>query len=336
MDYSSYQKETVSKLDIIGSYIVDLYYNRLYNKAIHIKETSGNSITESYRYVISTYVNHIDTVDFYKTFLHGIYFYTTISTRYQNMSHKQCLDFFVTELVPTQYLNPMTEVQKNNVLFMILKKSLSTFTTSVLNKYIGMIIDDHLDADNIPILQDEFLRIILMERDHTYNQFINTEKKKPIENNELKNIKILKDELSNKKKLILSIDQKNKQLQLVMNQYKHCIHDLKSYKTKLIKSNKINKELKYMITAQIQSFKNLQKELDEKIVVISKLEEEVYTLQRELKTQKQESETTLNYHNLDISLSGDTLKEEKEISQIEEDTLEFNGIPTTQYLSDEE
>ena len=327
MDYSGYQKETVSKLDIIGSYIVDLYYNRLYNKAINLKETSGKSITESYRYVVSTYINHIDTVDFYKTFLHGIYFYTTISTKYQNMTHKQCLDFFVTELVPTQYLNSMTEVQKNNVMFMILKNSLSKFTTSVLNKYISMIIDDHLDADNIPILQDEFLKIILIERDHTYNQFINTERKN-IEKDDSHNIKLLKEELSNKKKLILSIDMKNKQLETIMNHHKQCINELKTHKAKLLKSNKMNKELKEMITIQIGTFKKVQEDLDAKIITISKLEEE---LQSELDNYRARKITSQELYEVQEPYSS-----HKQKTQPEEDIMEFNGIPTTEYLSDEE
>jgi hypothetical protein len=330
MDYSGYQKETVSKLDIIGSYIVDLYYNRLYNKAINLKETSGKSITESYRYVVSTYINHIDTVDFYKTFLHGIYFYTTISTKYQNMTHKQCLDFFVTELVPTQYLNSMTEVQKNNVMFMILKNSLSKFTTSVLNKYISMIIDDHLDADNIPILQDEFLKIILIERDHTYNQFINTERKN-IEKDDSHNIKLLKEELSNKKKLILSIDMKNKQLETIMNHHKQCINELKTHKAKLLKSNKMNKELKEMITIQIGTFKKVQEDLDAKIITISKLEEEIEALQSELDNYRARKITSQELYEVQEPYSS-----HKQKTQPEEDIMEFNGIPTTEYLSDEE
>lgn len=339
MDYSHYGKETVSKLDIIGSYIVDLYYNRLYNKAISLKETSGKSITESYHYVLSTYIKNIDGIEFYKTFLHGVYFYTTISTKYQNMTHKQCLDFFVIEFIPSQYMNSMTEVQKNNIMFMVLKNTIRKFTESVLQKYLGMIIDEHLDVDNIPVLQDEFLKYMLMERDKSYNQFISSEKPRIMngtssEPSSEKTVLLLKNELNNKKKLVISIDQKNKQIESLLQQYKKCLMELKSYKIKLDRFKKTNKELRIMIDSQIHSFKIMKNELEDKQSIIGKLQYENKKLYEDLKKEN-DLKQSLD-HLSDSEETTDISSRIEAIQSIEEETSEFSMIPTTRYLSDEE
>lgn len=351
MDYSSYEKETVSKLDIIGSYIVDLYYNRLYNKAIALKEKSGNSITESYRYVLSTYITHIDTVDFYKTFLHGVYFYTTVSTKYQNMSHKQCLDFFVREFIPTQYLNSMTEIQKNNIMFMVLKNTLAQFTDTVLTKYMSMIIDEHLDTDNITVLQDEFLKLLLMERDRSYDQFIHTERKIDEVKDDRKNTFLLKNELHTKKKLVLAIEQKNKQIGAITSHYKKCVGEFKSYKEKFDKMKSINKELKNMINEQIQSFKILQDEYDRNTLLNHKLETENKKLTEEIESIRHRSsidkESIRDTNPIVLATESpikDTFKSKMSkpsIYDMEEDSeldtlSEFDTVPTTQYISDED
>lgn len=340
MDYSKYGKETVSKLDIIGSYIVDLYYNRLYNKAIELKESSGKSITESYHYVLSTYIKNIDGIEFYKTFLHGVYFYTTISTKYQNMSHKQCLDFFVMEFIPSQYMNSMTEVQKNNIMFMILKNSICLFTESVIQKYLSMIIDEHMDTDNIPVLQDEFLKYILIERDRSYHQFISSEKTQCLSTgvSSDKTIRLLKNELSTKKKLVMSIDQKNKQIEALLQQYKKCLVELKTYKSKLDYMKQMNKELRNMVDSQIHTFKQMKEELEEKQSIIDSLQYKNKQLEHTL-PQKE-----MNTSGLKQSL--DTLSDTEEDEpihtsihqplQVVEAHSEFSMIPTTRYLSDEE
>lgn len=351
MDYSRYGKETVSKLDIIGSYIVDLYYNRLYNKAISLKESSGKSITESYHYVLSTYIKNIDGIDFYKTFLHGVYFYTTISTKYQNMSHKQCLDFFVIEFIPSQYMNSMTEIQKNNIMFMVLKNTIRKFTESIIEKYLSMIIDEHLDTDNIPVLQDEFLKFILMEREHSYNQFISSEKPKltngTLESSSEKTVTLLKNELNTKKKLVMSIDQKNKQIESLLQQYKKCLMELKTYKSKLDHFKKMNKELRIMIDTQIHSFKIMKNELETKQSIIEKLQKENKKLYNDVKKDNttikqsldtlsdQEDQEDSDDHENTIVVSS-IIQPIQSIQSTQGDHSEFSMIPTTRYLSDDE
>jgi len=46
MNRNEYDNKTISKLEIIGAYIIDTYFNILYEKAIEIKESTGKSITK--------------------------------------------------------------------------------------------------------------------------------------------------------------------------------------------------------------------------------------------------------------------------------------------------
>lgn len=323
MNYGNYEKETISKLDIIGSYIIDLYYNKLYNKAISVKESTESSITESYKYVINTYIKHVGTIDFYKALFQGVYFYTTISTKYNSMSHKQCLDFFVEEFIPKHYVPSMTEVQKNNIMFMILKNTLTKFTNSVLEKYLSMIIDEHLETENIIVLQDEFLKLILKERDSSYTSFVSIEyiSQDSLQTKHKKNKELLIESLNKEKRLIISIERKNRQIEILKATYKNCFQNYKNAINEINRKARVDMELRKIIEQQIKSHKLL----DAKIRDANRKIEELS------KSPISRSKSPLSKTSFPVSV----------LSNSDELSLNFNAIndtilPETNYASDEE
>jgi hypothetical protein len=226
-----YSQSTLSKFDIIGSYFVNLYYNEFYLKAKNLKnQGTYNNITEAYKNLLSSYVEFSKQQDFFKQIVKGIHTYCISTTRYTTMSHKECIDFMVSEFVPINLWSSLRENQKNKLFHDSLIHCIEEFTEKIIMNHLYIIIDNHDKDENIIILQDLFLTIILLEKDQIFSKFINPNKnsldvfknklqqilndKKQIENdnnNLQKKIKIL-EELNKKNSNIIIELQKNNKL----------------------------------------------------------------------------------------------------------------------------
>lgn len=173
-NYNKYSQSTLSKFDIIGSYFVNLYYNEFYIKAKNLKfQENYTNITEAYKNLLSNYVEFSQQQDFFKQIIKGIHTYCISTTRYTTMSHKECVDFMVSEFVPENLWNSLREQQKNKLFHESLINCIKEFTEKIIINYLYMIIDHHDNNENIIILQDLFLNIILLEKDRIFSKFIN-------------------------------------------------------------------------------------------------------------------------------------------------------------------
>lgn len=256
-----YTQSTLSKFDIIGSYFVNLYYNEFYTKAntLRINGTYTN-VTEAYKHILGSYLDWIKRPEFFKQIVKGIHAYCISTTKYTTMSHKECIDFMISEFIPQKLWNSIRENQKNKLFHESLNNSITIFTSSIITDHLVMIIDNHSLPENITILQDLFLKIILLEKDKVYSKFLNPESnnmisielfktklmevindKKEInkENTQLKkNIEGLKQLLEKNSKIIIELQKKNKDLLL----------NLDNIKNQLNVISKKNIELEYIIS----------------------------------------------------------------------------------------
>lgn len=227
-----YSQSTLSKFDIIGSYFVNLYYNEFYLKAKNLKnQGTYNNITEAYKNLLSSYVEFSKQQDFFKQIVKGIHTYCISTTRYTTMSHKECIDFMVSEFVPINLWSSLRENQKNKLFHDSLIHCIEEFTEKIIMNHLYIIIDNHDKDENIIILQDLFLTIILLEKDQIFSKFINPNKnsldvfknklqqilndKKQIENdnnNLQKKIKILEDLNKKNSNIIIELQKNNKLL----------------------------------------------------------------------------------------------------------------------------
>lgn len=196
---NKYSQSTLSKFDIIGSYFVNLYYNEFYIKSKNLK-TQGtyNNITDAYKNILSSYVEFSQHPDFFKQIVKGIHTYCISTTRYTTMSHKECIDFMVSEFVPTNLWSSLRETQKNKLFHESLINCIKIFTEKIITNHLHIVIDNHNQPENITILQDLFLTIILLEKDTIFSKFINPNKNINLEVFREK----LQDLLNEKKKLI--------------------------------------------------------------------------------------------------------------------------------------
>lgn len=171
------EKTVLTLLDVCGSCITDVMYNFLYDRAIAIHEKTGKGLADAYREVLIEYVNESTTSKFYSLLLNTMHHYVRISTIYQNISYPDCISLYAGLFVPHMYLPSLTSEQKLNILSMIIGNTVKEFVAEILGEYISCIIDDHQDPINVEILQDAVLKILIKERNTSYDRFIQSQKK---------------------------------------------------------------------------------------------------------------------------------------------------------------
>lgn len=256
------QKKILSLLDVLGSTIVDIFYNHMYDRAISMKEKTENNITTCYCTAITEYVKTSDSPEFYKTLINSIHYYTRVSTIYSDLSFIDCINLYASLFIPEVYIQSLTEKQKHDILSMVLRDTIKSFSNELLSNYLSLIIDEHQDPTNISLLQDIILKELVKHRDVSYSRFIKCEtpNKKQIEVNKT----------SPKKSIGLpKIVKTQKTLTKLNRLYKQSLDDknkLKSKNTEL--QNKYKslvdqcKDLQSMLLSQIALYKDKEVELN--------------------------------------------------------------------------
>jgi hypothetical protein len=173
------QKTIVTLLDVAGSCITDIAFNHLYDRAIAVHEKTSRGLAECYRQTLSEYINESDSPRFCSVLLNSIHHYTRMSTIYNDISYPNCINLYASLFVPQMYIGSLTSEQKLNILSMIFSRSVHEFASAIIQRYIRCIIDDHNDPSNVEELQDCILKILLHERDVSYERFIQSQKSSP-------------------------------------------------------------------------------------------------------------------------------------------------------------
>lgn len=196
-----YDKTTITKFDIIGSYFVNLFYNEFYKNAVTIKLSNNTlSTTDAYKNTLVSYLEFIKKPECFKQIVKGIHVYCTSTTKYTTMSHKECVEFMILEFIPQKLRESLREEQKNKLFHETIISCITIFIKKIISNHLNMIIDNHSQENNTVILQNVFLEIILLEKEKIYSKFLN-----PKANSEMISIDIFKskitDILNDKKKL---------------------------------------------------------------------------------------------------------------------------------------
>lgn len=167
----------MSLLDVLGSCLVDIFYNHMYDRAIAVHEKTSRGLTECYRQSIQNYMSESKDSHFYRVLLNSLHHYVRMSTIYTDISYTKCIEVYASLFVPQMYSNSLTTDQRVNLLSMVLKNTVHTLVNEIMQQHIGCIIDDHSDVTNIEILQDVVLRVLILQRESSYDRFIQAQKK---------------------------------------------------------------------------------------------------------------------------------------------------------------
>lgn len=167
---NSYTNQTLTTFEILGGYLVDLYYNTMYEKAKE-RHASGAtaSLTEAYKYVCVTHLQHFGEAESFKETIKSVHRYFVAFKMLNILSYSEWVDQITRELVPFDFWESLPSNKKDHILGDALRKAFKNFCMVILRPQgLSMVIDNHTDKHNIPILQDEMINIMLKIREETY------------------------------------------------------------------------------------------------------------------------------------------------------------------------
>lgn len=177
LDRSNYTKRTLDTFEILGAYFIDIYYNHLYLEARKLKTNgASSSITEGYKHALNAFLHGVDNPKLYKKTLIGIHGFF-LESGISSISFAECIERITEEFIPKDYYESVSKQQKISILKLVICQSNRVFMEKLVRKYIYLVIDNHNDPDNIRILQDEFIDILMIERQSMYHKFISIQTK---------------------------------------------------------------------------------------------------------------------------------------------------------------
>lgn len=176
-DRNNYSKKTLDTFEILAAYFIDIYYNHLYIEAKKLRTNkSVNSITEGYKHALNAYMQGIENPKLYKKTLSGIHSYFE-TAGFGTITFSECIERITVEFIPRDYYSAVTKTQKTSLLKHVLCQSNKVFIEKMVKKFLALIIDNRKDLDNARILQDEFIDVLILERESVYHLFIGAQTK---------------------------------------------------------------------------------------------------------------------------------------------------------------
>jgi hypothetical protein len=170
---SNYSKKTLSTFEIVGAYVVDLFYNHFYQsaKSLHINGRV-DSTTDGYKHVVKGYLASFNNPDLYKKTVIGIHKYYYTTTRYASISFTECIDEIVKTFIPEEFFDATTNKMRDTALRKVLIGSIKQFSVDVLcSEILDTIIDDHNNAIIVRKMQDKMVQALMFEREKMFQDF---------------------------------------------------------------------------------------------------------------------------------------------------------------------
>mgnify|MGYP001596317729 FL=1 len=163
--------KNITVFDTVGSYFVDIFYNHLYLCARSDVKKSEESLstTDVYRKNVLSFMEGIAAIKNYKTVVNKLHIFYQRNSFYMSLSDFQ--DKFLTQFIPLEYYEDFSEAHKDNAFFNIITKSVKEFGVKIIQYHLKNIIEDHLNRENVKILQDTLVDIFCIQRDLYYSQF---------------------------------------------------------------------------------------------------------------------------------------------------------------------
>lgn len=178
LDRTKYSSRTITTFNILGAYIIDIYYNYLYRESIKHKEESG-SITDSYKKIIYKYVSSINRdkknsfrAKIYQSLIEGIKNYFCIWNGLNSLSIQECIDKIVKEFIPEDLFDAVDKDKKRDLFYLVVNNIMQSFGKIIVSDFLVRIIDDHDNSENVEILKDSMLDLLLMQRHTMFKKFV--------------------------------------------------------------------------------------------------------------------------------------------------------------------
>ncbi len=172
LDKSTYPRKTLETFEMVAAYYVDLFYNHLYFEARKLRNDKVvSSITEGYKHALTSFLQGIENPKLYKKSLMAMHTFF-IENGFASLTFTQCTERVTKEFIPEDYYDSVLNTKKNSILRNVLNGVNKNFILKLVNDYLGMIIDQHAEVDNTRLLQDEFIDLLLIEKESMYKRFV--------------------------------------------------------------------------------------------------------------------------------------------------------------------
>jgi hypothetical protein len=172
LDKSTYNRKTLETFEMVAAYYVDLFYNHLYFEAKKLRNDKVvSSVTEGYKHALSSFLQGIEDPKLYKKSLLAMHTFF-VENGFASLTFTQCTERVTIEFIPEDYYDSVLNSKKNSILRIVLNGVNKNFILKLVNNYLGMIIDHHNEPDNTRILQDEFIDLLLIEKESMYKRFV--------------------------------------------------------------------------------------------------------------------------------------------------------------------
>lgn len=171
-----YDRKVLATFDLIGCYFIDTVYNDLFLKAKHQFTIGGaKSLTDVYRSYVIWYMQGVSEkpknyIEIMKKFLEYYNKQTnTVTATLAELENK-----ILSQFIPPEYYQDFNNANKEQTLHSIIIKAINQLGEVVLESHmLGRIIDDHLNAANVQILQEKMTDIFISQREEYYSKFVN-------------------------------------------------------------------------------------------------------------------------------------------------------------------
>lgn len=175
----NYSKRALSTFEIIGSFIVDLYYNHFYQEAKRIRiDGRVESITDGYKHAIKAYLNSFQNPESYRKTIIGIHKYYYTTTKFNTISFSDCVNEMVKHFVPEDFFESTTNQQRDGILRRVLLNAVKQFSSDVLcSNILDALIDNHSDIAIVRNMQDKMVEALMFEREKMFQKIFNVSHK---------------------------------------------------------------------------------------------------------------------------------------------------------------
>lgn len=170
----NYDEDVITLCEIIGCYVVEIFYNRLYIQAVdrNQNEKNSKSITDEYRKVVSSFLYGIKkNTDSYKSYLTHMYVQFQSWTRFKTIPISEFTDKLLSYFVPSDLFGLLSIKEKNILLNDIIFTITENYAAYCIENIVS-VIDHRNKSIVIRQFQDAFNEIMLSKRDSTLAKFI--------------------------------------------------------------------------------------------------------------------------------------------------------------------
>lgn len=277
-DKSSYLPRTISVYQIVGAYLVDIYYNHLFAEA-HKYRGKGEvpTVTEGYRHATFAFLSGLDhnakatyKAQHYKQLLIGINEYFKAWTSFNTLTVSDCIDKIVREFVPDDYFKQLDKEQKGSILRMVLTSTMREFTKIVVGEYLSAVVDNHEEPANIEALKDRIVDVMISEREKMFHKFLASHFPASNETVDKKFAERMRDEITKLQTEVgqykaLAIKQQEEietrklQLQQVVTKFRK----MESAYKRIVEECKLSKDTVLELESQVQEYERNRPRMDE-------------------------------------------------------------------------